>query len=250
MSSIALSVILYAAFHSGRSCETVFTETARAVNPSRSLGGELVQLKELAAAACQSTNPDIIWKIAQTESNFRFVIARDNSHSRVFRGQAARNFVAKLGQKKTANVDIGVLQLNWAWHGHQFQNDPTRMLQASEQVNYLLEDFGHAIYKRCSEKWIGCYHHPSNEKAALAYEKQIKKSGRLLRSLSLGYVQDLRANLSAEQKAELPPLRAKDWVRIAREAEGLPPPVREFLNFASILQMDAVRVAYQIGISS
>src|SRR4051812_32242713 len=79
MGPFTLSVILYAAAHAGQNCETVFQQTAAKVNPEVISESERPYLEELAAAACQTTNPDIIWQIVNQESSFRFVIARDNS---------------------------------------------------------------------------------------------------------------------------------------------------------------------------
>ncbi|MDQ3230374.1 MAG: hypothetical protein M3Q07_01025, partial [Pseudobdellovibrionaceae bacterium] len=164
MGPFTLSVILYAAAHAGQNCETVFQETAAKVNPNVMTNGERPYLEELASAACQTTNPDIIWQIVNQESSFRFVIARDNSEEggRVYRGAAAINFLKDLRRKsprskeKAASVDIGAMQFNWAWHQDSFGRDPLRMLSPAAQVEYLLEKFGEHIYQRCSSKWVGC----------------------------------------------------------------------------------------------
>lgn len=248
MSSLALSVILYAALHSGQSCESVFVQTAMAANHGLPYGGEELQLDDLAQAACRSSNPDVIWQIAHTESNFRFLIVRDNrqKQAEVLRGDKAQRLIEALPQK-AANVDVGVLQLNWTWHRQYFQNQPARMLTASGQVKYLLESFGEFIYKRCANRWMGCYHNPTNEAAAQRYEKIVRKNGHLLKALSLRYAEEVRRGMNPEQRAELPLWNAEDFDRLAQTAPGLPQPVREFLALAHYLPFGAVRMNYPRG---
>ncbi len=246
MSSVTLSVILYAAIHSGQSCEKVFEETARTANPGTVLKAEEPYLQELAIAACQTNNPDIIWQIVQQESNFRFLIVRQNAGKRVYRGEEALQYLDRLAKGEAdTNVDVGVMQLNWTYHRAGFNNSPKQMLLPAEQVDYLLDTFGDFIVRRCSERWIGCYHNPSNQRSAKRYEKLVQKRGKLLAAETIDFLEETRLSMSAEQKADLPPIRREEILEVLNQTRERPLPEKEFFSLAHFLQMGPVKIAYK-----
>jgi hypothetical protein len=239
MGPFTLSVILYAAAHAGQNCETVFQETAAKVNPNVLTNGERPYLEELAYAACQTTNPDIIWQIANQESSFRFLIARHNTENgpRLYKGTAAIDFLKDLRRKarngpgKSSSVDIGAMQFNWNYHQQGFGNDPVRMLSPHAQVEYLLETFGEYIYERCSSQWVACYHNASNSERGNRYLKSVRKKGRVLQLEALYYLKGALKEMSPEQKASLPRLRKEEFFQVLNHAQAMPLPEREIRRF-------------------
>ncbi len=241
MGPFTLSVILYAAAHAGQNCETVFQETASKVNPEVVSDEERPYLQELAAAACQTTNPDIIWQIVNQESSFRFVIARDNSdgEGKVYRGPAAINFLKDLKKKarqnpeKSANIDIGAMQFNWVWHGNAFDRDPVRMLSPAAQVDYFIEKFGESIYQRCLNKWVGCYHNASDSQRGSRYQSAVLKKGRVLQLEALYFLQASLKAMSSEQKAQLPRIRKDEFYQVLSLSRDMRLPEKELRRFVS-----------------
>jgi hypothetical protein len=240
MAPITLSVILYAAAHAGQNCETVFRQTAAKVNPEVNSPSERPYLEELATAACQTTNPDIIWQIVNQESSFRFVIARDNDdEGKVYRGPAALSFLKDLRKKsrknaeKQANVDIGAMQFNWSWHQGGFGRDAVRMLSPAAQVDYLLDKFGETIYQRCLHKWVGCYHNASDRQRGSAYQSAVLKKGRVLQLEALYYIQESRRNMNPELKALLPRIRKEEFYQVLSQTRDIPLPEKEFQRFVT-----------------
>jgi hypothetical protein len=240
MSSVTLSLILYAAVHSGQPCENVFQETARKANPGGLATDEQDYLAELAEAACDTSNPDIIWQIVQKESNFRFIIVRDNGpeQTRVLRGAKALAFLKRLPQKGQArNVDIGVMQFNWGWHRRGFDANPLRMLEPSAQVDYLLEHYGNAIFRRCSSRWVGCYHNSTDAERAAEYESAVRKKRQLLALVAIRYLQRARIALSFEQKAKLPVIRKEEVRALLRPSPSVPLPEKYIAGFIDARRM-------------
>lgn len=238
MGPFTLSVILYAAAHAGQNCETVFQETAAKVNPAVNSELERPYLEELASAACQTTNPDIIWQIVNQESSFRFVIARDNSgEGRTYRGAEAISFLKDLKKKsrrypeKSANVDIGAMQFNWAWHQEGFGRDPLRMLSPAAQIDYLLEKFGETIYQRCLNKWVGCYHNAKDSERGSRYQSQVLKKGRILQLQALYYLKTSLKDMSPEQKASLPRIRKEEFYQVLSLSRDMPLPEKDIRRF-------------------
>ncbi|WP_218109985.1 hypothetical protein [Oligoflexus tunisiensis] len=230
---------MYAAAHAGQNCETVFQETAAKVNPNVLTNGERPYLEELAYAACQTTNPDIIWQIANQESSFRFLIARHNTEkgARIYKGTAAVDFLKDLrkksrkGSAKSSSVDVGAMQFNWSYHQEGFGHDPVRMLSPSAQVEYLLETFGEYIYQRCSSKWVGCYHNASDSELGSRYQKAVRKKGRVLQLQALYYLKGALKEMSPEQKAALPRLRKEEFFQVLNQSRDMPLPEREIRRF-------------------
>ena len=74
-----MSLILYTAYQTMQPCALVFQETAKAANPKTDFSADQVLLEEFAKAACETSNPDMLWQLAQQESGFRFNIVRLNN---------------------------------------------------------------------------------------------------------------------------------------------------------------------------
>lgn len=188
------SIIALTALQSGESCEKVFQETIFLTYPQRRTTQNKEYLDRLATSACKTSNPDTIWKIVNTETNFRFRIVRINKKKKVLQGDAAMNYLTNLKSSgRLENVDIGAMQINHYWHGQSFKKDPIKMLDPSEQVKYLVEDFKPTLKKKCKEKWIGCYHNASNGKRTKLYLKLIAKSKNLLEKNSKTFLDHLPA---------------------------------------------------------
>lgn len=235
MVPVILSVIFYAAIHSGQSCETVFKETAIQVNPEAAAEDELPYLEKLASAACRTTNPDIIWQIAYQESSFRFVIARDNSDGagKVYRGSEAIKFLKKLKKNslkntaKSQNVDIGGLQFNWIWHKNGFNKDPLLMLSPVAQVDYFLEKFGESIYQRCLNKWVGCYHNATDQDRSSQYQTSVAKKGRILQLKALYFLQASLKDMDEQQRSQLPRIDREEYYKVLNNSRDMPLPEKE-----------------------
>ncbi|MFY7930339.1 MAG: hypothetical protein ACOVS5_15805 [Oligoflexus sp.] len=230
-----MSLILYTAYKSMTPCEDVFVDLAKSANPTIDFTGEQTFLSEFANAACETTNPDVLWLIAQQESNFRFVIARQNGQTaKLFQGQGALDFLQTLAQpveQPTQNIDIGVLQFNWQWHKTAFNQDPMLALSPRKQVDYFLRTFSKEVFTRCQDQWVGCYHHPSDHQRATRYQLAVVKKGRILALQSLYFLRNHRAQLTAEERKLLPSIRKEEFYRIFQAVANLPLPRKQILHF-------------------
>lgn len=231
----SLSLILYAAYHSLQPCETVFQETAQAANPSVNFKEEQPYLEEFAKAACKTSNPDVLWLIAQQESNFRFTIVRANgAEPKLYRGKEAVNFLKTLrssSEDPRPNVDIGVLQFNWGWHKDGFQSNAEAALSPKKQVDYFLKRFGNEIYRRCDDQWVGCYHNQTNQERANRYQSAVLKKGKTLALHSLYWLRNYRKQLTESERQVLPVVKKDDFYRIFETAQGFPLPRRHIFHF-------------------
>jgi hypothetical protein len=230
-----MSLILYTAYKSMMPCEDVFKDLAKAANPTIDFKVEEAFLDEFANAACETTNPDVLWLIAQQESNFRFVIARQNGQpGKLFRGQAAQDFLKTLKEpivQPTQNIDIGVLQFNGHWHKAAFNEDPMIALSPRKQVDYFLKKFSKEVFTRCQDQWVGCYHHPSDNERATRYQMAVIKKGKTLALQSLYFLRDHRARLTAEERKLMPVIRKEEFYRIFHAVANLPLPRKQILHF-------------------
>lgn len=232
-----LSLILYAAVHTGQSCENVFIEAVKRERPVISQS-DMMQLRVLSEAACRSSNPDIIWQIAYQESSFRFDIVRINTQGKeqVLSGQKAHSFLQNLKRsQEKINVDIGVMQINWHWHRQHFDHDPISMLNPEKQVQYIMNHLTPKIVQRCADDWVGCYHHPSNRYRAKSYQKKVLGKSK---SLAVNVVQHMQSSLTAlaaESKRGLPPIRKEQFYQTLERSLQMNPP--EDLELATIGQL-------------
>lgn len=244
MATHTASMILYAALHSMQPCEKVFVDTAKSAN-SRIRLDEQVYLEEFAKAACATSNPDILWLLALQETNFRFVIIRENKGNKfsIKEGAPAIAYLKKLkkkskGRTSMANVDIGVMQFNWRWHGEGFKNDPIAALSPKNQVKYFVDKYSRQIFNSCDQDWVGCYHNQADESLSSQYQADITKKTLRLAGNALNFIKDTRSTLTGEVIDSMPPVVAQDFFTIFSIAKTFPSPpknvaVREMRELAS-----------------
>lgn len=234
MSLEAMSIILYTALQTMQPCEKVFADTAKATNPTFKVE-EQAQLEEFAKAACATSNPDILWLLAYQETNFRFVIVRENHPTdfKITRGAEAIKVLKELKRKTLAkiptslNVDIGVMQFNWRWHGQAFKNDPLVAVSPKKQVQYFMDNYSRYIYDTCKGSWVGCYHNQSNTKLSSNYQKDITKKTVKLTEKSLDFLRHYRGLLNGEELTSLPPVIPQDIYQIFANTRKFPKPVKK-----------------------
>ncbi len=235
MAMQTLSLILYAAYMSLQPCEAVFEDTAKAANPKVKWEQEGQALSEFAKAACQTSNPDVLWLIAQQESNFRFSVIRINGpEPKILSGDEAKDFLSELKDKPEnlkTNVDIGALQINWVWHHKGFNSDPLQALSPAKQVDYFLKEFGEEIYRRCDDRWVGCYHNQTSSERSQRYQEAVLKKGKVLAVRSLYYMRDHRRALSNEERMLLPLVKREEFYRAFDTVGGFPLPRKQILHF-------------------
>lgn len=181
MGAFMMSMILATAARSGVPCAQVFSDSAAALVGNAVLAED--GLARLAKAACSTTNPDVVWAIAYKESTFRFVLARENETGSVLEGNDATALLSSLSGSTRGNVDVGVMQINWRWHGRKFGGDPLRMMDPSQQVSYLAFELAPEMRAKCRGNWVGCYHHPYNTELQAAYRSRIGDGVRTLASM-------------------------------------------------------------------
>lgn len=231
----SLSLLLYAAYVSLQPCETLFTETAKSANPKMNWSAEEPYLREFAKAACQTSNPDVLWLIAQQESNFRFQIIRVNGETpKVLEGDEARALLESMRRNPEANpknVDIGVLQINWLWHQKGFSQNPELALSPARQVDYFLKEFGVEIERRCDERWVGCYHNQSDPVRSQRYQQAVLKKGKVLALQALYAIRSHRKGLTAEERKVMPAVKKDEFYRVFDSVGGFPLPQKQILHF-------------------
>lgn len=180
---LASDILLSLALISGQSCEQVFVDTV--ILDARVPSEEMPLLFDLARAACASPMPDVVWRIARVETNFRFKIARLNSNEEVLRGLKASEHLLLLESGLVdGNVDVGVMQINWLFHARGFGFDARKMAKPSAQVAYLFDTMHSQLVERCGQLWIGCYHSWTSRDRAKKYQKNTEEAGRVLARLA------------------------------------------------------------------
>ncbi|MBC7533672.1 MAG: hypothetical protein H7318_19065 [Oligoflexus sp.] len=231
MVASSFGVIFYVALHTGQSCELAFRDMARATGFKSHEEADLSAMEEFSRAACSTSNPDIIWQLAFQESNFRFQLLRENfpgNMANIYEGEAARTFLNRLGRfDLNRNIDIGVMQFNWAWHHHGFEQDPLRLMGPKAQVEYFLKSFSGEIFDRCHGRWVGCYHSVNDKSRAQKYEQDVLEKGRLLRLHALRYIRKMRTAMAETQRSVLPPILQSDIDKLLEFAREVPIPIRK-----------------------
>ncbi len=230
-----LSLILYVAYHTMQPCEQVFQESAKAANPYMDVKANKESLEEFAKAACETSNPDALWLIAQQETNFRFEVLRINgTEPKVLYDQEARDYLNSIRNTKDkdlANVDVGLLQFNWFWHKAGFRNNPTLAFSPKAQVEYFLKKFGNEIAERCNEQWVGCYHNQSNVSISQRYQNSISSKNKVLAEHMFDYLNTFRQNLSREERKVLPSFNKKDFLKVLEAHQELALPQKMIRPF-------------------
>jgi hypothetical protein len=229
MVASSFGVIVYVALHTGQTCELSFRDMARATGFKSQDPLELLAMDEFAVSACQTTNPDIIWQLAFQETTFRFNLVRENlghNMANIYEGEAAPAFLKRLKPLDlTRNIDIGVMQFNWAWHHQGFAQNPLTVLSPKAQVDYFLKSFSGEIFDRCHGRWVGCYHSSNDNSRAAKYEQDVLEKGRVLRLHALRYMRKIRSQLSEAERANLPPIVQDDIDKLLVFAREVPIPL-------------------------
>lgn len=201
------SVIATLAMGLGIDCSSAFARLVHQVNPSQS-DRYLRLLDELGEAACKTKNPDIIWKIAHAETRFKFDIIRVNKPGvdEVVEGQKVFSELGKLKAKDRRNIDLGVMQINWIYHGKAFGFDPVRMINPKNQVEYISKTLAPELLKVCgSKRWVECYHNRRSQERMNAYRRAIElASAKLWKAV--------RHVLSEQKKAEKKEVWSDDFL--------------------------------------
>lgn len=237
MATPAMSIILYTALQTMQPCEKVFADTAMASNPNFRME-EKALLDDFAKEACATSFPDILWLLALQETNFRFVIVRENfgKDFRITQGSEAIQTLKALKEKSAGpnppshNVDIGVMQFNWRWHGENFGKDPMLALSPKRQVKYFIEKYSRYIYQVCDQSWVGCYHNQANVTLSSKYQNDIKKKTVVLVSHTLRYLKENRQKLTGEQLDKLPPVKLADLRKNFAYVRTFPKPERKTIG--------------------
>ncbi|MBC7659340.1 MAG: hypothetical protein H7249_06500 [Chitinophagaceae bacterium] len=226
----SFGVVMFVALHTGLSCERAFEDMARTVGYQEREPGDADAMREFAAAACATTNPDILWQLAFQETDFRFQLVRENLNrglANLYEGEAAPAFLKRLkAMDLNRNIDIGVMQFNWAWHHQGFHDDPVKVLSPKLQVEYFLQSFSGEIYDRCHGRWVGCYHSTSDQSRASRYEQEVLEKGRILRLQALRMMRKLRSDMPHARKVELPPILQDDIDKLLVFTREAPIPLK------------------------
>ncbi|WP_338635017.1 hypothetical protein [Spirobacillus cienkowskii] len=67
----------------------------------------------------KTSNPSSYWLIAKVESNFCPRVIHINSIKKVLYGEKAVYYLKTTQIKNDENLDIGIFQINWKYHGSQ-----------------------------------------------------------------------------------------------------------------------------------
>jgi hypothetical protein len=192
------SLILSVASMLSLPCESVFIDAAARFHRSRKMTlpstEERQMLWDFSAAACKTSNPDILWKIAATESGLRPLILLNNADHAVYRGAAVHAVIARSrGRHAQDNVDVGVLQINLKSHGPRMERLGLDPLNPDAQVRYVVDAMMPELTARCAPReWVGCYHSWSSPRRAGAYQARVKSHETVLRA----FLADLYASRS------------------------------------------------------
>lgn len=246
----AMSVILYTALQTMQPCEKVFVDTALAANPHFKTE-EMSYLEEFAKASCATSFPDILWLLAFQETSFRFVIVRENKGLDfcITQGKEALDTLKQLKNNSSGanppsqNVDIGVMQFNWRWHGKNFDQDPTAALSPTRQVKYFLENYSRYIVKVCNQTWVGCYHNQTNPILTNKYQGDITKKTVVLTAHSLRFLKLHRSRLTGEALDQLPPIKLADIRKSFAYIRSFPKPEKKKLEY--LITEIAMRSSHQ-----
>ena len=126
MSAAVVSLILMVASTMKVPCRDIFMAAIDTYHRDRKVvvpAEERLLLGSFATSSCQTSNPDILWKMAVTESGLRPIVVRDNRSDLVFYGAGAKNIAAATVAAKTQpNLDVGILQINLKAHGQKMQS--------------------------------------------------------------------------------------------------------------------------------
>lgn len=87
----------------------------------------------------------------------------------------AVSYIRSLMRLGIQNIDIGLCQVNWYWHGENFSSVED-LINPENNLLYAAKYLTHHYRKQGVESWsqaIGLYHSPSNPKRAASYTSKV-----------------------------------------------------------------------------
>lgn len=175
--------ILDTSYYLNMPCYEVFALAVFHENPT-SYRRNYSDLKNFAMAACQTSNPDIIWDIAKVESNFNFKIV-GVAGKNVLRSDSDINKYLS-SANKNSNFDLGPMQINWKYHVAQSGYPATYFFDGKFSVYYVSKNILGKIVMSCKKNWISCYHSAKSDEGNkyknLIYNADVKLRKILLTS--------------------------------------------------------------------
>jgi len=218
---VLMSIIKATAIKFGVSCAEAFMSLAAKEYPSVIKHIELI--RDFSEAACRSEYTDYLWKLASVESGFNHNIISVNANGRTskvyrdideiklyiknvdrdIRRLKKRELKDEYRREYVPNLDVGILQLNFRFHGneHPFDLDINKMFMIDEQVIYFDKYLVPKLKKSCKDKWLLCYHAPKKEGNQEKYRLLIEKATKKLTASNKEYMEELRANKVAKEIA-------------------------------------------------
>jgi len=169
--------ILDTAYYLNRPCHQIFVESVYHENPT-SYRNNYADLKNFAEAACQTSNPDIIWDIAKVESNFNFKILGVAGKSVLKNNYEIQNYLKGISQN--SNFDIGPMQINWRYHAAKSGYPISYFFDGKFSVYYVSTKIIGNLVSSCKNAWISCYHSAKSGEG-LKYKRLIYNADQKLR---------------------------------------------------------------------
>jgi hypothetical protein len=169
--------ILDTAFYFKKPCYEVFSMAVYQENPV-SYKQNYADLKKFSQAACQTSNPDIIWSIAKVESNFNFKIVGIEGKNILKTDSDINEYLKKA--KKDSNFDLGPMQINWKYHASKSGYPARYFFDGSFSVYYVTQNILGGIVKSCKQNWVSCYH-SFNSQEGNRYKTRIFNADQKLR---------------------------------------------------------------------
>lgn len=171
--------ILDTANYLNRPCYQIFIESVYQENYT-SYRNNYSDLKNFAEAACQTSNPDIIWDIAKVESNFNFKILGVAGKSVLKKKNDIENYLKEISHN--SNFDIGPMQINWKYHAEKSGYPISYFFDGKFSVYYVSTKIIGSLVSSCKTEWISCYHSAKSSEG-YKYKKLIYNADQKLRKL-------------------------------------------------------------------
>ncbi|MFW7381026.1 MAG: hypothetical protein ACOH5I_19580 [Oligoflexus sp.] len=115
------------------------------------------------------------------------------------------------------------------------------MLDPKNQVEYIIKHLSSNMVQRCADRWVGCYHHPSNADRAQAYQKKVLDKSKILTVNILNHMKEKLSSLSIEVASTLPQIQKEEFYQTWQRSIQMNPP--EDLEYALLdfFTMDRTR---------
>lgn len=98
--------------------------------------------------------------------------------------QAAAEALDRLLKAGEHNVDIGLMQVNWGFHGHRVAT-PDQLLDPRRNIRIAAEILGEAMAAEAGDlaRALGAYHHGADTARGRAYSAQVRRRLARLRTV-------------------------------------------------------------------